>query len=120
MTDKLIPHFQKRAAVLAAQQSSPDWLAALRQEGVEQWSSTPWPDRKTERWNSTPLLHAHPADAARVAETAADWQDGVEMLDIDATRVVLVAGVFAPEPSSELPPDVVRFGSADSAAREVI
>lgn len=56
MTDKLIPHFQKRAAVLAAQQSSPDWLAALRQEGVEQWSSTPWPDRKTERWKYTPLM----------------------------------------------------------------
>src|SRR5690625_7358282 len=49
MTDKLIPHFQKRAAVLAAQQSSPDWLAALRQEGGEQWSSTPRPERKSER-----------------------------------------------------------------------
>lgn len=120
MTDKLIPHFQKRAAVLAAQQSSPDWLAALRQEGVEQWSSTPWPDRKTERWKYTPLMPLQTADVARWAETAADWQDGVEWLDIDATRLVFVDGVFVPEHSSELPPEVVRFGSADSAAREVI
>src|SRR5690625_7487258 len=76
MTDKLIPHFQKRAAVLAAQQSSPDWLAALRQEGVEQWSSTPWPDRKTERWNYTPILPLQTADVARRDGPAAESPGG--------------------------------------------
>lgn len=120
MTDKLIPHFQKRAAALAAQQTSPDWLAALRSQGVEQWSGARWPDRKTERWKYTPLMPLQTADVARWAETAANWQDGIEWLEIDATRLVFVNGVFAPEHSSELPPEVVRFGSAGAAARDVI
>ncbi|MDQ2077258.1 Fe-S cluster assembly protein SufD [Marinimicrobium sp. ABcell2] len=120
MTDKSITDFQQQALVLAGQQTSPDWLAGLREQGAELWSSAAWPSRKTEHWKYTPLAPLQKVGFGRWADVEADWQDQQEWLDIDATRLVFVNGVFHPEHSSELPAEVVRFGAAEGAARAVI
>jgi Fe-S cluster assembly protein SufD len=120
MTDNLISDFQQQALTLAEQQSSPEWLAGLRRQGAELWSSTRWPTRKTEHWKYTPLAPLQKAGVSQWAEGATGWKDELDLLDVDATRLVFVNGVFAPEHSSELPAEVVRFSAAEGAAREVI
>ena len=36
-------------------EGAPDWLAALRFAGAEQWLQAGWPGRRTELWKYTPL-----------------------------------------------------------------
>ena len=113
--------FQQQALQLAAQQSSPDWLAELRASGADRWSSALWPTRKTEAWKYTPLLplqHDNPSRWATVDNCA--WQEAIDPIAVDATRLVFINGHFRPEHSSELPAGVVRFSTADSAQQQLI
>lgn len=112
--------FQQDAVRLAAQQQSPDWLAGLRQQATEQWLQTSWPTRKTEHWKYISLLPLQKEGFKQWAQPTADWQDAVELIDLDATRLVFVNGVFDAASSSPLPQNVVRFGDADEVARKVI
>jgi len=112
--------FQQQALQLAGQQDSPDWLSELRTSGARQWLKTPWPNRKTEQWKYTPLAPLQKTDFAQWAESAAQWQDQIEWLELDATRLVFVNGVFDAEASDELPAEVVRFGDANAEQQAVI
>ena len=113
--------FQQQALQLAAQQSSPDWLAELRASGADRWSSALWPTRKTEAWKYTPLLplqYDNPSRWATVDNCA--WQEAIDPIAVDATRLVFINGHFRPEHSSELPAGVVRFSSTNSAQQQLI
>ncbi|MAN50768.1 MULTISPECIES: Fe-S cluster assembly protein SufD [unclassified Marinimicrobium] len=112
--------FQQQALQLAGQQDSPDWLSELRTSGARQWLKTPWPNRKTEQWKYTPLAPLQKTEFAQWAESTAQWQDQIEWLELDATRLVFVNGVFDPEASDALPAEVVRFGDASAEQQAVI
>ncbi|WP_024459854.1 Fe-S cluster assembly protein SufD [Marinimicrobium sp. LS-A18] len=112
--------FQQQALQLAGQQDSPDWLSELRTSGARQWLKTPWPNRKTEQWKYTPLAPLQKTEFAQWAESTAQWQDQIEWLELDATRLVFVNGVFDPEASDALPAEVVRFGDANAEQQAVI
>ena len=113
--------FQQQALQLAARQSSPDWMAALRASGAERWASTQWPTRKTEAWKYTPLLPLQNDNPARwaVVDNCA-WQEAIDPIAVDATRLVFINGHFRAEHSSELPAGVVRFSAADSSQQQLI
>lgn len=112
--------FQQQAVRLAAQQHSPEWLATLRQQAAETWLQTAWPTRKTEHWKYTPLLPLQKEGFKAWAETSNDWQDSVELVDLDATRLVFVNGVFDVASSSDLPNEVIRFSHANESALGLI
>ncbi|MGV8843178.1 MAG: Fe-S cluster assembly protein SufD [Pseudomonas sp.] len=113
--------FQKNAITLAAEQNTPAWLAALRQQGAADWSAAAWPGRKTELWKNTPLSPLQSASPNRWASALdSDWQASVEAIPLDATRLVFINGQFAAEHSSPLPQGVVRFADADTAQQQLI
>ncbi len=112
--------FQQQAIRLAAQQKSPQWLASLRQAGAEQWLKAAWPSRRTELWKYTPLLPLQSREFGNWAEHSSDWRQQVELLELDATRLVFVNGVFDRKASSDLPSEVVRFGDADAGQQAII
>ena len=113
--------FQQQALQLATQQSSPDWMAELRASGADRWASTQWPTRKTEAWKYTPLLPLQNDNPARWAEVDnCAWQEAIDPIAVDATRLVFINGHFRPEHSSELPAGVVRFSAADSSQLQLI
>ena len=113
--------FQQQALQLASQQSGTDWLADLRARGADRWAAAVWPTRKTEAWKYTPLLplqNDNPARWASVDDCA--WQQAIDPIPVDATRLVFVNGHFRAEHSSALPAGVARFSEADAAQRELI
>lgn len=112
--------FQQQALQLAGQQDSPDWLTELRNSGARQWLKAPWPNRKTEQWKYTPLAPLQKTGFTQWAEKTANWQDRIEWLELDATRLVFVNGVFDAEASDQLPVEVARFGDASVAQQAVI
>jgi Fe-S cluster assembly protein SufD len=113
--------FQKNAITLAAEQNTPAWLAALRQQGAADWSAAAWPGRKTELWKNTPLSPLQSACPNRWASAVdSDWQASVETIPLDATRLVFINGQFAAEHSSPLPDGVVRFADANAAQQQLI
>ncbi len=112
--------FQQQALQLAGLQDSPDWLTEVRNRGARQWLKTPWPNRKTEQWKYTPLAPLQKTDFAQWAGKTADWQNRIEWLELDATRLVFVNGIFDAEASDPLPAEVSRFGDASDAQHAVI
>ena len=113
--------FQQQALQLASQQSGTDWLADLRARGADRWAAAVWPTRKTEAWKYTPLLplqNDNPARWASVDDCA--WQQAIDPIPVDATRLVFINGHFRPEHSSAMPAGVARFSEADAAQRELI
>ncbi|UZJ45119.1 Fe-S cluster assembly protein SufD [Marinimicrobium sp. C6131] len=112
--------FQQQALQLAGQQDSPDWLSEVRNSGARQWLKAPWPNRKTEQWKYTPLAPLQKTEFAQWAATSSQWHEQIEWLELDATRLVFVNGVFDAEASDGLPAEVVRFGDASAAQQAVI
>lgn len=112
--------FQQHAVRLAAQQQSPEWLASLRQQAAAKWLQTAWPTRKTEHWKYTPLLPLQKEGFHQWAQTAADWHKEIEFIQLDATRLVFVNGIFDATSSSDLPAEIIRFSDADRAAQVTI
>ena len=113
--------FQQQALTLAAEQHGPEWLADLRARGADAWSAAAWPTRKTEQWKYTPLValqNDNPANWPSIDSCA--WQQAIDPIELDATRLVFVNGHFCPEHSSELPAGVVRFAEADANQRELV
>src|SRR5690606_38277582 len=100
---------------------SPEWLADLRARGADIWSSAKWPTRKTELWKYTPLTalqNDNPAQWAQVDNCA--WQQAIDPIELDATRLVFINGHFSAEHSSELPAGVVCFANADVSQQALI
>ncbi|MDO9624371.1 MAG: Fe-S cluster assembly protein SufD [Pseudomonas sp.] len=113
--------FQKHAITLAAEQDTPAWLAALRQQGAADWTAATWPGRKTELWQNTSLAPLQASGPVRWATAVTnDWQASVEVMPLDATRLVFINGQFAAEHSSPLPEGVVRFADANAAQQQLI
>ena len=113
--------FQQQALQLTAQQSSPDWLAELRARGIDRWTTASWPTRKTEAWKYTPLLplqNDNPARWASVDDCA--WQEAIDPIAVDATRLVFINGHFRAEHSSQMPAGVVCFSAADAQQQQLI
>jgi len=112
--------FQQQAVRLAAQQQTPEWLSNLRQHSAESWLASAWPTRKTEQWKYTPLLPLQKTGFNSWGVNNTDWQNSIELLTLDATRLVFVNGVFDAASSSELPPEVVRFSEANDEEKSLI
>ncbi len=112
--------FQQQAVKLAGRQNSPEWLAALRYEGAEQWLNTPWPTRKTEAWKYTPLRSLQEREFTAWGECDSSWQDEISLLPIDGPRLVFVNGVLDRGASDALPAEATLFTEADDAQRRVI
>jgi len=108
--------FKQQALALAARQEPPVWLQDVRARGAEYWSSLPWPNRRIEPWKYTPVSALEQqtfTDSKPVA--LSDWED--KLIPLDAYRLVFVNGIFAPQYSTELPAQVVRF--ADASAEQM-
>jgi Fe-S cluster assembly protein SufD len=109
--------FQQQALRLAQQQQGLSWLQDFRAQAANDWTAQAWPTRKTEHWKYTSL-------AALQKFTPQDWgqsaAESIEFIELDATRLVFVNGVFDAARSSELPAEVVRFSQANGAQQAVI
>jgi Fe-S cluster assembly protein SufD len=112
--------FQQQTLRLASQQQSPEWLATLRQQAAETWLQTPWPTRKTEHWKYTPLLPLQKDGFQQWAQTSDGWKNEIDFIELDATRLVYINGVFDVAASSVLPAGITRFSDADEQARLII
>lgn len=114
--------FQRQALTLAGQQTMPEWLTPLREQGAARWAAATWPTRKTEMWKYTPLAPLQNACPSQWAvKPGGDWQQGIEPIeDLDATRLVFINGQFCAEHSSTLPAGIVRFADADGAQSELL
>jgi len=112
--------FQQQAVRLAAQQQSLPWLADLRHAGADQWIQAVWPTRKTKLWKYTPLMPLQDAGLTAWGDVSAHWQDGVELLELEATRLVFVNGVLDAETSDDLPEEVTLFSRASDEQKTVI
>lgn len=118
--------FQQQALQLAAQQTSPTWLAGLRAQAAKDWPNIIWPTRKTEHWKYTPLVSLQKTNldainkSALPAGASSEWQADVEFIALDATRLVFVNGVFDAASSSDLPENIVRFSQANAAQQHLI
>lgn len=110
--------FQELAIAFAAEQQSPAWLADFRRDAAQEWLSRAWPTRKTEAWQYTSLLPLQKAGVSgwSVAKQPAD----IDFVEVDATRLVFVDGIFSTELSDELPAEIVRFKDANSAQQDLI
>ena len=108
--------FQQTALELAAEQQTPAWLAALRQQGASTWAAAAWPGRKTEHWKYISLAPLQQCEQLGWSSESDDVAlDAVEQIELDAIRLVFVNGRFNAARSSALPAGVVRF--ADGAQR---
>lgn len=112
--------FQQQALQLAGQQQPPAWLSSLRKQGADDWSAAAWPTRKTEMWKYTPLQPLQSDCPAQWSAQARQALDGIELIELDATRLVFINGHFSAADSSPLPPEMVRFVDADTAQQAVI
>lgn len=110
--------FQELAIAFAAEQQSPEWLGDFRRNAAEQWLNRAWPTRKTEAWQYTSLLPLQKAGVAgwSVAKQPAD----IDFVEVDATHLVFVDGIFSAELSDELPAEIVRFKDANSEQQALI
>jgi len=112
--------FQQQVLQLAAQQQGPHWLSDLRQQAMQTWQTSPWPTRKTEHWKYTPLMPLQKEGFQQWAQAVEGWQQDVDFIAVDATRLVFVNGVFAAEASSPLSAEVVQFSQATDAQQQII
>jgi Fe-S cluster assembly protein SufD len=111
--------FQQHALKLAAQQNSPALLGELRAEGAEAFARATWPGRKTEQWKYTSLQamqdYQHATWRRNVNSVA-----GTGFIEIDATRLVFVDGVFDVDASDSLTHELTLFNAAEEAAGKII
>lgn len=112
--------FQQQVLQLAAQQQGPHWLSDLRQQAMQTWQASPWPTRKTEHWKYTPLMPLQKEGFQQWAQAVEGWQQDVDFIAVDATRLIFVNGVFDAEASSPLSAEVVQFSQATDAQQQII
>lgn len=119
--------FQQQALQLAAQQQSPLWLQGLRAQAAIDWQKVIWPTRKTEHWKYTSLASLQKSNLVLLKNSASQnasvnnsWQQDVELIGVDAIRLVFVDGVFNTASSTELAAEVVLFSQANAAQQAVI
>ena len=78
--------FQQAALELAAEQQTPAWLAALRQQGASTWAAAAWPGRKTEHWKYISLAPLQQCEQLGWSSESDDVAlDAVEQIELDAT-----------------------------------
>ncbi|MAK75208.1 MAG: Fe-S cluster assembly protein SufD [Pseudomonadales bacterium] len=113
--------FQQTALELAAEQQTPAWLAALRQQGASTWAAAAWPGRKTEHWKYISLAPLQQCEQLGWSSESDDVAlDAVEQIELDAIRLVFVNGRFNAARSSALPAGVVRFADANTEQQALI
>jgi len=119
MNDAPPTQFQQQALHLASAQQAPQWLAALRFEGAEQWLQGSWPGRRTELWKYTPLQALHKTPFQNASGALYPLPADV-LLDLDATRLVFVNGVFDAGASAFGQNGVVLFSAASAQQQALI
>ncbi len=112
--------FQQQALKLAAQQAPLPWLQAHRAQAADAWSAQPWPSRKTEHWKYTPLHSLQKELPQAWGQESALQLASLDLIPLDATRLVFVNGIFSAELSTVLPEGVVRFSQANTAQQTLI
>ncbi len=113
--------FHQQALQLAAQQQSPVWLQGLRAQAALDWQKIIWPTRKTEHWKYTSLASLQKSNFILLNESVKNtWQQDVEMIGLDAIRLVFVNGVFDAASSTGLSDEVVLFSQANPTQQGII
>lgn len=112
--------FQRQALRLAAQQKPLPWLQTLRAQAANDWLAQAWPTRKTEHWKYTPLQYLQKQQLHAWGKVTAVDLVGMDLIPLDAIRLVFVNGVFDAKNSSSLADTVVRFVDADAAQQALI
>lgn len=119
--------FHQQALQFAAEQQSPVWLQGLRAQAAIDWQKIIWPTRKTEHWKYTSLASLQKNDLVLLKDNSFQcestnnaWQQDVEMIGLDAIRLVFVNGIFDPASSSGLTSEVVLFSQANAAQQTII
>jgi Fe-S cluster assembly protein SufD len=120
MSESLHTDFQQQALQLAGKQKTPDWLADLRFAGAEQWLHTNWPGRRTELWKYTPLQALQRGSFARWGSPQVAALESAAFLNLDASRLVFVNGVFDAASSTVAHTTIVRFSAASTQQQGVI
>ncbi|MDO6746040.1 Fe-S cluster assembly protein SufD [Gilvimarinus sp. 1_MG-2023] len=110
---------QTRVLELAEQQSAPDWLSGLREQGAERFAATPWPTRRTEHWKYTPLAGLAKKVLTPSETSSVDFQSVVSVQS-PAYRLVFVNGVFAESLSDSLPAEITLLASANAEQSALI
>ncbi|MCP8898733.1 Fe-S cluster assembly protein SufD [Gilvimarinus xylanilyticus] len=103
---------QTAALALAGSQQAPDWLASVRQRGAQRFAATPWPNRRTEQWKYTPLS-ALSGKSVQLPEPSGYKVPEADLIDVDAYRLVFINGVYSPDQSDSLPPEVASFSGVN-------
>ncbi len=116
---RLLERYEEAVAALPA---APDWLKAVRTEGLEAYRRTGLPHAKVERWKYTQindLVGAAPTPAALAPHIALDALPAGALDLPDAVRIVLVNGRFAPALSDlgALPKGLTVASLAGATAR---
>ena len=112
--------FQRQALRLAAQQKPLPWLQTLRTQAANDWLAQVWPTRKTEHWKYTPLQFLQKQQLQAWGKAAVVDLDSMDLIPLDAIRLVFVNGIFDATNSSPLADTVVRFVDADTAQQALI
>ena len=116
--------FQQQALTLSTQQKSLAWLKSLRSQAANDWQNVQWPTRKTEHWKYTSLASLQKNTLGLVnapfTKSVSDWKKSVELIDVNAIRLVFVNGVFDAESSSVLPENIQRFSHANAQQQKII
>lgn len=112
--------FQQQALRLAAQQKSLPWLQTLREKAANDWLAQSWPTRKTEHWKYTSLQSLQKQSFYSLGNATAIDFNRLDVIPLDATRIVFVNGIFDAVNSSPLPNPVTRFIDATETQQELI
>lgn len=106
--------FQQHALQLAETKKSLPWLQAFQQSALNYWSVLPWPTKKTEDWMYTSLTGLQKQNQLLWASETKSSLVDLDLLPLDAIRLVFVNGVFNLNLSSQLPESIVQFSQASA------
>jgi Fe-S cluster assembly protein SufD len=112
--------FQVHTSALADTNPSIDWLSEVSAQARADWQAASWPTRKTEHFKYIPLSSLQKDLPALATQASGFSVEGLDLLPIDATRLVFVDGVFSPENSSDLVAGIELFSDVSSSTQELV
>lgn len=110
--------FQQHTLAIAQQKNSLAWLAEETASAASDWQNAVWPNRKTEHFKYLPINSLQKDLPAQAEGTASFDFDALDLIDIDATRLVFIDGVFSAAHSSTLIDGLSLLSTADVANQE--
>ncbi|MGN0921412.1 MAG: Fe-S cluster assembly protein SufD [Cellvibrio sp.] len=106
--------FQQHTLAIAQRRKPLAWFAAEANGAMSDWQNAAWPNRKTEHFKYLPINSLQKdfpvADAAQTAIDAGS----LDLIPLDAIKLVFIDGVFSQKDSSELVNGLSLFSQVDS------